>query len=228
MQPQKNPACPPFLEKPIFSILVGLLLGDGTLYQTDTGKTSIKFEYSYKRKDHILHLHQLLKDWTAAESPSLYLSPKKGYKPHSYFFYTMSCEALNPLWDLFMKKGKKSIKPTLILDYLSVEGLAYWILDDGSLNKSKGYMTLHTEGFNKSEVSLICKELNQKFSLNTKPMEKKNYKNKNKPSYWIVYVPKASVAKLCQMEQLCKIIQSVSSLKHKLPLSKILVLLFAT
>lgn len=84
--------------------LVGLVLGDATLCQTKTGKTSIKFEYSAKHYDYALHLHNVLKDYTVSEGPSIYL---KSGKPHSCFFYTKTDCILNPLWDLFMKFGKK-------------------------------------------------------------------------------------------------------------------------
>ena len=50
------------------------------------------------------------------------------------------------------KSIKKTRVPGTLLTYITAKGLAYWILDDGSLNKNKGYLTLHTEGFRKKEV----------------------------------------------------------------------------
>lgn len=198
---------------------MGLVLGDASLYKTKTNKTSLKFEYSSKYEDYAEHLHYLLKDWTFSDSPSMYMGHKGTLKeqPSSFFFYTFSHASFNVLWDLFMLKGKKSVQPNLVLEHLSEEGFAYWVLDDGSYHKSKGYITLHTEGFTYKEVCVLSKELNQKFHLNTKPLEKKNYKNKQKPSYWIIYIPKASVKVLYNMPNFCKIIQGVPSLAHKLP-----------
>lgn len=215
------------LSADLLGILVGLVLGDATLYKTKSGKTSVKFEYSYKHEDYIMHLHGLLKKWTVSDSPSVYLAAKgerrgmpdttRQYcRPHSYFFYTYSTPCLNVLWDLFMEKGKKSIHKDLI-NYLTPTGLAYWILDDGSLSKAKGFMTLHTEGFTHKEVCLLSEMLNKKFQLSTKPMEKKNYRNKEASSYWILYIPKASVEILMALPDFCETISNIPSLAHKLP-----------
>lgn len=114
---------------------------------------------------------------------------------------------------------KKKISENLIQNYLSIEGLAYWILDDGSLNKSKGFMTLHTEGFLKSEVFQLSKELNEKFDLNTKPLvkHKKSIKNPNPIFYWILYIPKKDVAKLFQKTEFSHVFMQVPSLLYKMP-----------
>ena len=208
------------LNPELFEILTGLILGDASIYRTKTNNTFIKFEYSYKHEDYAIHLHNKLKSLTYSESPSVYFAKKGSIeegKPFSSFFYTFSHNSLNFFWDLFMVNGKKTVKPNLVLKYLNEKGLAYWILDDGSYNKSKGYITLHTEGFTLDEVCLLCAELNQKFNLDTKPMEKKNYKNKNQPSYWIIYIPKASVKILSLLKGFCETIQSVPSLAHKIP-----------
>lgn len=53
-------------------------------------------------------------------------------------------------------------------------GLAYWIMGDGSLYREGRVLTLHTQGFTKSENYIISSELNQKYDFHTKVVKHKN------------------------------------------------------
>jgi len=142
---------PQQIPQELLAVCVGLLLGDASLYQTKWQGTYIKFEQSYLNKEYLEYVLHILEKWTFYKSPSP-STRKKGFKQgeiSSYYFYTLSHPAFNPLWDMFMIDGKKRYKEGTILNYLNSEGLAHWIITDGSLNIHKEYITLHTENFNK-------------------------------------------------------------------------------
>jgi len=109
---------PKRLTKRWLGIFVGLTGSDASIYQTThKDATSLKLEFTYKYKDFIVHLHQLLDKWTVSEEPKLYEKKVKEegsdvvkIVPHSYYFYVMSHPALNILWRLFMKKREKKAK----------------------------------------------------------------------------------------------------------------------
>lgn len=118
---------------------------------------------------------------------------------------------------MFIIDGKKVFKPDLIKKQLTLEGLAYWVMCDGSLNKSKGYITLHTEGFDSIQVQQISLELNEKFGLQTHMLQKKNYKNLAKDPYYIIYIPKKDVQSFSNQKKYYNVFKQISSMHHKLP-----------
>jgi hypothetical protein len=57
----------------------------------------------------------------------------------------------------------KIIQEGLIYNNLTARGLAYWVMGDGSLQKDKKTMILHTQSYTKTENLILSKELNEKF-----------------------------------------------------------------
>jgi hypothetical protein len=64
-------------------------------------------------------------------------------------------------------KAIKTIQEGLILNHLTDRGLAYWIMGDGSLNKDKKTMILHTQSYTKTENLILSRELNEKFGFSS-------------------------------------------------------------
>lgn len=155
----------PNLPSNLQEIAVGCLLGDACLYRISKD-TKIKFEQGYLHKDYLFSLFNLFKVYTSQEEPYTRLEirgEKKG-QVKSYSFRTFSHTTFNSLWDLFIIEGEKSIKPGLITNHLTDLSLAYWIMDDGSLQNDKKSMIIHTQSYSKAEVELLSSELNMKFS----------------------------------------------------------------
>ena len=48
---------------------------------------------------------------------------------------------------------------------LTAVSLAYWIMDDGSFNKAKGYLVLCTDSYSKEDVLDLISILESKFNL---------------------------------------------------------------
>lgn len=68
----------------------------------------------------------------------------------------------------------------LILNNMTERGLAYWIMDDGSVD---GKTTIiHTSGFKEDEVKILSKELNEKFGFNSEVII-------HKSKYFVIKIP---------------------------------------
>lgn len=57
------------------------------------------------------------------------------------------------------------VVPKILPNYLTSVGLAYWIMDDGSYNKHKGYIILCTDSYTKDDVLFLIRILKDKFNL---------------------------------------------------------------
>ena len=201
-----------------------MILGDACMYKVSR-EAYIKFEQGYKQKMFIDNLFTIFSTYTFMEKPGkrVYLTglDKSSGEPHrkygeikSFWFKTFSHQTFTILFHLFYEeKGynnkimkKKKISKNLILDYLTFQGLAYWIMCDGSLQNDKKTIILHTQGFNLKENSILSSELTIKFTLNTKVI-------KHKTKYYVIQIPaKNSVC----VSNLIKL-HVISSMKYKIP-----------
>jgi intein/homing endonuclease len=141
------------------SILIGCLLGDGTMRKKINAYLEVNHAYSQK----------VLVDWLYKQFKAYVLTaPKKrkgNGKREAYRFFTRSLPDLTPFYDFSYKKGKKIIPNNLRISALS---LAIWFMDDG--NKSRSSVYLNTQQFSKTEqLELICllkKQLGIEATLN--------------------------------------------------------------
>src|SRR3990167_4235025 len=105
------------------SILIGTLLGDGTMRIKKNAHLEINHAFSQK----------VLVDWIFSKFSSLVTTPPKWRKGNgkreAYRFATQKLPILTPFYNLFYKSGRKVIPTNLKLDALS---LAVWFMDDGS------------------------------------------------------------------------------------------------
>ena len=179
---------PSLLPSELLSIGVGEMLGDATVISSSTGKSaSLRFQQGYKNKLYFEHLFSIFKDWSWYTSPTVNV-PLKGVRiglPKSYCFSTFTHAAWLPLQEIFIVKGKKTYVAGTILKYLCGVGLSYWICDDGCICTHTGVLRLHTEGFTQEENIQICKELNQKFNLESYVVRDRNY--------WKIYIPRRNI-----------------------------------
>lgn len=153
--------------------LIGLLLGDAAIQTQNKGNTyRIKFEWSEKHRDYIDHVFNLFDEWfISPPHKKSRLSPKGNLVvPLRGGFNTISHEAFNPLADIFLKNGKKSIATDLVKNHLTHRGLAYWFMDDGgkldyNKNSKNKSIVLNTQSFTQSEVEEMTIQLSEKFNF---------------------------------------------------------------
>ena len=90
---------------------------------------------------------------------------------------TENLEELRPLADMFLNEDDKKIIPENIKEDITLKSLAYWIMDDGQqvLNKKKDVagVTLCTDSYDQTEISLLRQILKDNLGLNTSIHKKK-------------------------------------------------------
>ena len=154
----------PKLPQDCFDSAVGMILDDARMYYVSR-EALIKFQQGVKQKEFLFHLFDLFSNSCFMTEPGIRFEKEGGVK--SYWFKTFSFSDFTRLFLLMHEKingkWKKTIKEGLIRDYLTPRGLAYWIMCDGSLQKDKQTLILHTQSFSLEENTLLTRELNKKF-----------------------------------------------------------------
>lgn len=174
---KKLPALPAELKE----IAIGMILSDACMYKK-SNHALIKFEQGYIQEEFLIHLFSLFKSYCFMVEPGkridLYGERKGLIK--SFWFKTFSFYSFDEIWNLFYIKSNdkaiKTIQEGLILNHLTDRGLAYWIIGDGSLQKDRKTMILHTQSYTKTENLILSRELNEKFGFRSEViLHKKKY-----------------------------------------------------
>ena len=165
-------------------VLVGLLLGDGSLQTRDQGRT-YRLVYSQGGERHMAyvdHVHSIFGDWVVASPRSTNRVDRGRSGGESLVrrrqvqrtFATVSHGRLRFYGRAFYRNGKKVV-PAKIGSLLTERGLAFWYMDNGSMKsmQSKGVM-LNTHSFDLPEVRLLCWELGSRFGLRAIPRLQRN------------------------------------------------------
>jgi hypothetical protein len=125
-------------------ILVGTLLGDGSLLPNSWGKNyRLSLRQGALQKEYLFWKYNIFKNWTLS-------SPKYYAKTNSWNFRTISHPALTNLAYKFYRNRKKKL-PDNIEQYLGKPlVVAIWWMDDGNIRKDKGIVyggMLNTQSF---------------------------------------------------------------------------------
>jgi hypothetical protein len=146
-------------------ILIGLCLGDLNI-QKRSGNARLLFEQGTVHKEYLFHLYDLFRAYCSLEPKVRIRKPDilTGKVYSSIHFNTYSLTCFNELYDLFYPAGIKVVASN-IGDLVTAKGLAYWIADDGTLDKSTNRVILSTDCFSLEEVTLLVDGLNDKWNL---------------------------------------------------------------
>ena len=181
------------IKKSIKDMLIGTLLGDAHIGLSGLNKAFISFEQSKKKLAYLNYLHEILKKAEFnLKDPVTYSRIDQRYSKkinESVYFRTDSLEELKTLADLFLDNDGKKIIPLNIAEYLTIRGLAFWIMDDGQQVK-RGGVTLCTDSFNSEEIDILRKALTANFNLITSIHNKSG---KNNSIYQRIYINKSSL-----------------------------------
>lgn len=144
------------------SVLFGALMGDGCIIPTASGKNyRLQIEQSNRQKEYVLWKYGIFKKFVIT-SPRHIRGAINSWK-----FRTVSHKEFIQLRHMFYRSGKKILPRRLdfILDPLV---LAVWFMDDGCLDKKRGYI-LNTQNFTFEEnmrlKEFLSKKLDIKISL---------------------------------------------------------------
>ena len=154
-------------------ILIGVLLGDASISLKD-GKPvySVKFEQAIVNKEYIHHLYSIFEPF-AGQIPL-------EYKDKSIWFRTYRHVCFKYYYDTFYfgVNNKKKV-PKNIAKLLTARSLAYWYMDDGSMDQVAVdryvQICLHTQGFDLSDNELLRDALKEKFGIKASVHRDKTY-----------------------------------------------------
>lgn len=148
-------------------ILVGILLGDAHIERrSSTGNSRLKYaQTAVAHKEYFNRVLKIFKSFCTS-----------GYKPQSKLifnkitnksysaisFTTMQLPCFNEFSNLFYVLNVK-IVPDNIYELLTPRGLAFWIMDDGSVHG--GGLHLNVYGFSNKDVDKLMFTLQDKFNL---------------------------------------------------------------
>ena len=160
------------IESPLNEIMIGLLLGDGHIQKRSiNGNSRFIYGQSSLRLHHLNyfnHVFELFKPYLSKDfypKKRSFTDKRSNKKYSSVQFATLSLPCFNYYKDLFYNSNYLKIVPSNIQNLLSPRGLAYWIMDDGSL-QNKG-LHLNTYGFTPQDIFLLKTTLENMFGENT-------------------------------------------------------------
>lgn len=159
------------IKNPLTEIIVGLLLGDGHIQKrTILGNSRFMYGQSSLRVHHLNYFNHVLelfndyisKDFIPSDRAFKNKITNKEYR--SIHFATLSLPCFNYYRNIFYQENLK-IVPLDIANLLTPRGLAYWIMDDGSL-QNKG-LHLNTYGFTSEDILKLKLTLENLFGENS-------------------------------------------------------------
>ncbi len=156
-------------------ILIGMILGDGCLQKRvdkrcNYTQNSISIKHCIKQKEYLEHKALLLQKIFGGEKPNIREINNSGYpgcvlqKTDKYF---------RILYKLLYPNKKKTITRKA-LDYLNLQGIALWYMDDGSLTARKRNGKIHayelviSTYISKEENQIIVDYFKEKWDINFK------------------------------------------------------------
>lgn len=174
----------PALSQVLKEVTIAMVLSDAGM-EWRGRDALIKFEQGYRQKNFVYHLFDLYKEYCFSTEVREYVAKSGARKGlvKSYYFKTFSIPQFTEVYNLFYEDGTKVIRPGLVSDHIGGLGLRYWIMSDGSLQKDKRSMILHTQSFTKEENLLLSSELNRKFGLHSRVIE-------HKDKYTVIFIPR--------------------------------------
>lgn len=149
------------------AVLVGSLLGDGTLRRQGT-RTNALFEvnHSFRSQDYV--------NWKWKHFHEYVITPPKSRKGNgnriAYRFTTRSLPIFTKYYCWFYKDGRKSIPLNLEINPIA---LAVWFMDDGARSRNSIY--LNTQQFSLEEQEFLISLLYKTFQIECALNRDKSY-----------------------------------------------------
>lgn len=160
----------------IYSCIIGNILGDGHLdYRSKS--TRLILHLNLPNREYIAWLHKLYIKYGYCTDKELVFKKHIGKNSKIYFttqITTYSFKSFNWMHNLFYKPqytrhneiiSYTKIIPSNIIDYLSPQSIAFWVMSNGS--KQNSGISIHTNSFTLEENYLIREALLRKYNITT-------------------------------------------------------------
>lgn len=148
------------------SILIGSLLGDGTL-RLGKGAVNANFktEHGLVQKNYVIWKYNNFKEWVLTPPKLSYRYREDGERyEKSWWFRTVRHPKITFFRSLFYNERGIKIVPKNIEKLLDPLSLAVWIMDDGYLSKMGAY-DISTYSFKEDEIHILQKALMDRFQI---------------------------------------------------------------
>jgi hypothetical protein len=170
-------SAPSYLNEEQNSMLIGLMLGDGSLIKSKPNHNArLKVDRQLQDKDYLQWNYKVFEEFSSSGLSRIDTFDKRYDKNYSvYHFATCTNKLFTKLSDLWYPNNKRKIVPINInIDPLA---LAVWFLDDGSIYKSgqrNFLISLMTCGFTYEENKLLLDKLKNSYGIEGKISLKDN------------------------------------------------------
>ena len=148
--------------------IIGILLSDGSIAVNKNSKYKeggrFKFKQSIAKYEYVYEVFCLVSHYCSSYPRFV----KTRINRKNFYGIEITSRSLPCFLELYHKfyfQGKKKV-PNDLYDDLTYEGLAHWIMGDGSFVKGGG-LYLHTQSFTVKDCVLLINILYIKFRLNT-------------------------------------------------------------
>lgn len=145
-------------------IILGTILGDGSLEFNGYQGTRLQIKQSVGHKDYVFWLYEMLHDLCKSE-------PREKRDTKQWYFSTRGLKEFTPLRNLFYREKRKVIPQNIERLLVSPLSLAVWFMDDGSLDfrpKDHYSFMLHTDSFSEEDTLLLAEVLKKNFGIDVK------------------------------------------------------------
>jgi LAGLIDADG DNA endonuclease family len=178
-------------------ILIGIMLGDGSLYRSSTTSNS-RFEMSFgsNYKQFAESIGKLFIDYI--NSPIKALEIKGKNKVYLNFrLKTKTLPIFNRYHDMFYKLNTETCKyvkiiPHNILIFLNPVVLAYLIMTDGNFDKNRNRVRIYTNSYSKEDVERLATAINIKLGIYVGVLH-------DRKDQWILTIGAKQLVKLREM-----------------------------
>ena len=166
------------ITKKQFDLIIGTTMGDGTLTKSRNKRktASVRFTHSYKQEAYCRCKGNILDSMSnhGCELKTYYVKDR-GVDYTTCRYTSIYTKEIYNLYDMFYSNGVKIITEEICKTFNPMI-LAYWYMDDGSIEVCKqkrngklhyigNRLNFHTNCFSIPECELMAKTLNDKFGL---------------------------------------------------------------
>jgi hypothetical protein len=142
-------------------IIVGTLLGDGSLEYDKFKASRLQIKQAERKKEYVMWLYENLAN--LVKTP-----PKQRPDTLQWYFSTRSLRSIEEFRKIFYEGRRKTVPPSIKDILTSPISLAVWFMDDGTLDfreKSHYSFSISADDFTVEEAKLLQEVLRERFEV---------------------------------------------------------------